>query len=82
MVNEWQVEPVTDWEASLSKIFDRLLRLRAAAERYNELVNLMTGLMMTAEVSEIEIPGQGKATLRDGNLDVTVEPTAALKPFL
>ncbi len=78
----WQAEPVTDWEARLHKMVERVMALRPAVERYNEMTNILAGLMMTAQIAEIEIPGQGKARLRDGKLEVSVEPVAFLRPFI
>lgn len=78
----WQAEPVTDWESRLHCMVEQVMMLHRLNERYNEMANILVGLMMTAEIAEIEIPGQGKATLRDGKLEVTVDPMAFLRPFI
>jgi hypothetical protein len=78
----WQAEPVTDWESRLHRMVEQVMALRPAVTRYDEMTNILAGLMMAAEVKEIEIPGQGKATLRDGTLEVTVEAVAFLRPFI
>jgi hypothetical protein len=78
----YQAEPTSDWELRLCRMIDQVLRLRPAVERYNEMTNLLAGLMMTAGVSEIEVPGQGKVTWQEGKLEVTGEGLAALRPFI
>ncbi|MCK6629358.1 MAG: hypothetical protein L6R45_29800 [Anaerolineae bacterium] len=68
--------------AQLHIAVERLLALRPAVERYNEWANIVAGLMMTAEVAKVEIPGRGEVVLQDGKLSVTVEPGAFLRPFI
>lgn len=62
----------------LLNLVERLLALQPAIERYRELENLAVGLMMTAEVSEIEVPGKGWVTLSEpGRLTVMPAEHAA-----
>lgn len=51
----------------------RLIELQPAVERYREVENLLTGLMLSAEVSEIAIPGKGRVALATG-AHLVVEP--------
>lgn len=62
----------------LKSLIERLLELQPAAERYKEAENLLIGLMLTAEVSEIVIPGKGRAALANSpdrrSFGLVVEP--------
>jgi hypothetical protein len=81
-VSQWQARPVADWEASLYEMMDRLFKLRPAVERYNELSNILTGLMLIAGLNKVEVPGLGRAELKEGELIVTLEGVAHLRPFI
>lgn len=47
----------------LKNLVEKLLELQPAVQRYEEAENLLTGLMICAEVGEIAIPGRGRAWL-------------------
>lgn len=81
-MTQWHAAPVNDWEQRLYQMVERVLALRPAVERYEEMTNLLHGLMMTADLKQITVPGQGRVTLQDGKLTVTTEGTLNLRPFL
>lgn len=65
----------------LRGLVEKLIELKPAVERYEETENLLAGLMLCAEVGEIEIPGRGRVALTPnpspkgrGGYGLVVEP--------